>query len=95
MAVKIILQRYIPENAQEEVFPLFMKLRAIAMGQEGYISGETLRNFEDSKDYLVISTWRSVEDWKAWEASAARNQIQSGIDSILEKKTQYKIYQYI
>jgi heme oxygenase (mycobilin-producing) len=95
MAVKIIIQRNIPEKATTQTFPFLMKLREMAMRQDGYISGETLRNFDDPKDYLVISTWRSVDDWKAWESNQVRKDIQASIDEILQDHTRYKIYQYV
>ena len=43
---------------------LLVELRSIANRQAGYISGETLRNVNNPEEYVVISTWRSLEDWR-------------------------------
>jgi heme-degrading monooxygenase HmoA len=71
-----------------------IELRSLATAQTGYISGETLRNLDDPEDYLVISTWQSVDNWKAWAANSQRREIQDKIDTLLGAKTEYGIYLY-
>jgi heme-degrading monooxygenase HmoA len=94
MAVKIIIRRRIPKGKEAQVLPLLLDLRSKAMAQPGYISGETLRNVDEPEDYVIISTWKSVESWKAWEARKERNEIQSKIDALLSGKPEYGIYFY-
>jgi heme-degrading monooxygenase HmoA len=48
----------------------------------------------EPQDFIVISTWQSVEAWKAWEASKGRAEIQNRIDTLLGEKTNYGIYFY-
>jgi len=67
---------------------------SVAMAQEGYISGETLRNLEKPDEFLVISTWQSSQDWKTWLASKDRKEIQSKIDKLLGGETSYEVYHY-
>ena len=92
MAVKIIIRRRIPKGNEAQVLPLLLDLRAKAMTHSGYISGETLRNVNNPEDYVIISTWKSVESWKAWEASKERAEILSKVDSLLGAKTESGIY---
>jgi heme-degrading monooxygenase HmoA len=94
MAAKIIIRRKVPKGKKVQLLPLLLDLRSKAIAQSGYISGETLRNINDPEDYIVISTWKSVDDWKAWEASKERGEIQSRIDALLGEKTTYGIYFY-
>ena len=94
MSVKIIVKRKAPKEKEKELFPLLLELRSLAVAQAGYISGETLRNVEDPEDYLVISTWTSVDNWKVWEASVQRTEVQDKIDALLGEKTEYSIYFY-
>ncbi len=94
MAVKIIIRRKVSKGREAQLLPLLLQLRAKAVTQFGYVSGETLRNADDPEDYLVISTWKSAEDWKAWEANQARMEIQNKIDSLLGEKTSFGIYYY-
>jgi heme-degrading monooxygenase HmoA len=94
MAVKIIIKRKIPKGKEGQLLPLLLELRSKATTQPGYISGETLRNVNAPEDYVVISTWQSVEDWKAWEASKGRAEMQNKIDSLLGARTTYGVYYY-
>jgi heme-degrading monooxygenase HmoA len=94
MAVKIIIRRKVSKGKEAQLLPLLVQLRAKAVTQPGYISGETMRNANDPEDYLVISTWKSVEDWKVWEANRGRTEILNKIDSLLGEKTVFGIYYY-
>ncbi len=95
MNVKIIIRRSVPEETREALYPLLKSIREIAVNQTGYISGETLQNFENPEDLMVISSWRSIEAWKQWETNAERKEIQDRIDLLLNKETEYGIYYYV
>lgn len=94
MAVKIIIKRNVPKEKEPELLPMLIQLRALAVSQPGYISGETLRNVDDPEEHLVISTWQSTDSWKSWLSSKQREKIQKRIDSVLGMETQYAIYYY-
>jgi heme oxygenase (mycobilin-producing) len=94
MAIKIIIRRRVPKGREGDLLPLLLELRSKATVRPGYISGETLRNVEDPEEYLVVSTWHSVDDWKTWEASNARTEVQKKIDMLLGTKSSYGIYFY-
>ena len=94
MAVKIFIRRRIPEDRTNDLLPLFRRLRNIATNQSGYISGETLTNLDDPSDYLVISTWQSIDNWREWVVSRDRMEIQNEIDARLTEASVYEIYQY-
>lgn len=94
MAVKVLIRRNVPEDKAKSMIPLFRTMRELAMGQPGYISGETLRNLEDPLEFLVISNWNSSDNWKQWLASAERRKIQNEIDALLGGETHYEIFHY-
>jgi heme-degrading monooxygenase HmoA len=94
MAVKIIIKRKVSKDKEANLLPLLIQLRALATAQPGYISGETLRNMQNTEEYLVISTWQSTEDWDKWLSSAQRAEIQEKVDSLLGQKTTYDTYLY-
>lgn len=66
----------------------------MTLEQEGYISGETLRSLDDPEVYLVISSWRSSNDWEKWLESPEKKEIQGKIDILLGGKTEYDIFHY-
>jgi heme-degrading monooxygenase HmoA len=94
MAVKVIIKRTVPPEKGRSMIPLFRQMRALAMNQDGYISGETLRNLNNPDEFIVISSWQSSENWNNWLKSENRQKIQKQIDELLGGRTQYEIYHY-
>ena len=47
-----------------------------------------LRCLDCPGEYLVISTWNSLDDWNRWLSSEERKNLQKQIDSLLGEETQ-------
>jgi heme-degrading monooxygenase HmoA len=71
-----------------------MELRSRAMKLKGYISGETLRDVDDPNTSIVIATWDSLEDWKAWEDNKERKEVQAKIDALLRAPARHRVFHY-
>jgi len=93
MAVKIFIKRIVPDNSIPELTILLKRLRSITLMQPGYISGQTLKRLDKVNECMVISTWRSVEDWNTWVNNSKRVAIQDEIDQLLGQETDYSIYE--
>ena len=101
MTIRVLMTRRIPRmttGTDVSILPklseLLTELRNLANQQPGYISGETLRNVEDRNEYLVISTWKSLEAWERWLANQKRVEVESQVDALLGASTVYKVYSY-
>ena len=94
MSLKVLIERRVPKDKQTEALTLLTQIRAAASIQPGYISGETLRNQDNPEEYIVISSWHSLEDWNNWKATEERASIQGRIDSLLGSPTQYRVFTY-
>jgi heme-degrading monooxygenase HmoA len=92
--IKVLIRRRVPAEKGKQILPLFKKMRSMAMEQPGYISGETLRNYNDPEEYLVISVWNSPDDWQRWLESRERQQVQEEIDAVLGGRTEYALYHH-
>ena len=92
MAVKIIIDRKVKKGKEAGFSKLVREMRLKAIPSKGYISGETLRSLGDSHNYIVISTWQSVDDWKDWEKNAERKKIQAKIEKLMARPTKTRIY---
>jgi len=92
MAVKILITRSIGQEVAPAIRPLIIELRAHAMKQTGYISGETLKCIDRQGEYLVISTWESLDDWNKWLNSQERKILEDKIDIITGNPTEYATY---
>ena len=94
MTVKILITRTIPRDKSSEMLNFFKEMRSLATNQPGYISGETLSSMDRPDEYLVISTWRTREDWDRWLASEERTKIQDKVDEMLGSKTSYEVFHH-
>ena len=92
MTVKIFIKRKVQETNVTKLTLLLKQLRALTLEQPGYISGETLNRIDKKDECMVISTWRSVEDWNSWVNNPKRNEIQTEIDKLLGQETDYAMY---
>jgi heme oxygenase (mycobilin-producing) len=94
MAIKVLIYRKIKPGKEKELSEAVRALRFKAMVAQGYISGETLRSVEDPSIQLVISTWKSIEDWNNWFNTRERQAFEEKIDVILEEPTKIAPYEY-
>jgi len=94
MAVKILIQRKVKRGKEEELNQIVRELRLKAMYAEGFISGETLRSIQDPSIHLVISTWKSIEDFKKWLNTSYRKEIKKKIKTVIVGSEKVTPFQY-
>jgi heme-degrading monooxygenase HmoA len=92
VAVKVIIERTVSADNQAELAELLKELRARAIRQQGYISGETLFSVDRSGTHLVISTWESLRDWKAWENDPKRLELSGRIEALLSAPSKSSVF---
>lgn len=94
MAISILIQRRFNEKDKAtELAPLIVQLRSLATAQPGYLTGKTFRCLDCSGEFMVISTWNSLDDWQNWLHSEQRKGLQKQIDDLLGQKTEYRVYE--
>lgn len=93
MTVKIFIKRKVTPANVLDLTVLLKQLRSLTLSQSGYIYGETLKRVDQKDECMVISTWRSLEDWNAWVNNSERIAIQDEIDRLLGEKTEYSVYE--
>ena len=92
MAVKVIIERSVSPDNQGEVADLLKDLRAKAIHQQGYVTGETLFSVDRPGTHLVISTWENLRDWKAWANDPRRLEIASRIEALLSSPSKLSVF---
>jgi heme-degrading monooxygenase HmoA len=92
MAAKVIIERSVSADNQGEVAELLKDLRAQAIHQQGYVSGETLFSVDRPGTHLVISTWENLRDWKAWEKDPKRLEMVSRIEALLDSPSKASVF---
>lgn len=92
MTAKILIKRRFKPGNSPQIISLLNEIRTMAMNQYGYLSGETLHKSGESDQMVVISTWRSIEDWYLWRDSEQRKQFESMLEIYQDGPTQYEEY---
>jgi heme oxygenase (mycobilin-producing) len=82
--VRVVLEHRTksPENTKNLVKSI-RKVRLVASHHPGFVTGETFVDAEDPCHVIVISTWKSAEDWKAWDESYERSVTTPIIENLL------------
>ena len=94
MAISVIIQRTVNDKeTAEELAPLIVQLRSMAAVQPGFLTGQTFSCLDCEGEYLVISTWHTLEDWNRWMHSQERQKLQKQVDELLGEKTTYRYYE--
>ena len=91
--VRVVIERQLKEGNKGDLLHLLRVLRTAAMHQPGYVTGESLSDVKDPSIITTISTWRNLEDWKAWEESERRIELYEKIKTLLVKEPRVSIYQ--
>jgi heme-degrading monooxygenase HmoA len=89
--VKVLIERHVKKGKEGYLIELLNKLRTELVSQPGYISGELLQSMDDESTVFALSTWVSPLDWKSWEGSPRRLEIESEIESLLTEPSKLTI----
>jgi antibiotic biosynthesis monooxygenase (ABM) superfamily enzyme len=90
--IKVLLRRRVRPGNYERTIGLLRDLRAAALHQPGYTTGETIVRGQDPIELLVINTWLSEEHWRAWSTSQQRIELENMITPLLEEAPEAAVY---
>lgn len=93
MAVKVLIERHVKAGREELVWEMLRDLRSQAVRQKGYLYGETWRSLENSRIFLVSSTWGSRNYWETWTNDDLRRKIEERINPYLRKPGTVRIFE--
>ncbi|MEJ2058125.1 MAG: antibiotic biosynthesis monooxygenase [Desulfofustis sp.] len=95
MAVHVVIKRKFRMNKPDELVPLMQEMNKLARTQPGYIATNILQSREDPDNFMVISTWETEDDWKAWFRNPERRSFQNDIDSLIGERTFYEVFDQV
>ena len=90
MITKILIKRRFKEGKTKQIVALLNELRARAMHQPGYISGETLSQKGFPNNMVIIGTWQDMDDWHRWRDSDERHKFEAMLELYQERPTDYE-----
>jgi heme-degrading monooxygenase HmoA len=92
MPIKVLIKRRFKEGYVNEINKVIKETRFAAMDQEGYITSETMWDYEDPFRVVIVSNWRRIEYWNKWKNSDLRKSIEQKLQEFLIGETEYKIF---
>ena len=91
--IRVIIERWLAEGGDAAIEKMMRDLRREAIHSPGYVTGETLRDVADPQHFVIISTWRTREEWRAWASSPKRRQIEDQIGVILVEPEEITVFE--
>ena len=90
MQAKILIKRKFNKGKKREIIALLRELRAMALQQPGYISGETLSSVDHPQTLMVIGTWQDMESWHNWRENDTRKTLEQMLTTYQDGSTEYQ-----
>jgi heme-degrading monooxygenase HmoA len=75
-----------------DIQDIFLQLRSNAIQYPGFVGAENLAGEQDASLFVFVSTWNTVEDWRLWETSRIRTELQRQTQKLLVEETKVSIY---
>jgi len=89
--VRIIIERFIAESLEGYYEDVAQETLQKALRSQGFISGESLTDTQNSLHRFILCNWKSLEDWKHWEQSFERREMMGKLNLMLEKEERFTI----
>lgn len=89
--IRVIIERHIAHTLETTYETVAKNTLQKAVSADGFISGESLRNANDANHRLILSNWRSIQDWHRWYSSEQRKEMMNELNPILETEEKITI----
>ena len=90
--IRVMIERHCQPGKEKQLRDLMLELRSAAMRQPGYMTGETLREADKPSVFMVISTWITLEAWKAWQTSRQRLLIEEMMEPLIKESRKVRVF---
>ena len=90
--IRVMIERHCQHGKEKQLRDLMLELRSTAMRQPGYMTGETLREADNPSVFMVISTWITLEAWKAWQTSRQRLLIEEMMEPLIKESRKVRVF---
>jgi heme-degrading monooxygenase HmoA len=87
--IRVVIEHKTKDKEEtRKLVKIIQLVHAKARKQHGYIRGSTLVNVADPRHVVVLSSWQTVEDSKAWDESKELKSLNALIEEhLVEPRT--------
>lgn len=90
---KIIIERRIMPGLEQEYEQAARQVMRAALTAPGFITGESLHQRKNRQHRLLITQWRSLDTWRAWQHSSEREQAMQHVLPLLTEDERVTVYE--
>lgn len=92
--IKIIIERRIMPGLEREYEQAAREAMRAAMTASGFITGESLHESGHTEHRLLITSWRDIQSWKAWQHSEERQRVMQLLLPLLTDDERITTYEH-
>ena len=93
--IRVIIDRHIAETLEGPYEQVARKILQRAFQAPGFISGESRKNARDPNHRVIISNWRSEQDWNQWYNSPMRKDMTAELQPMLESEEKVTVLELV
>jgi heme-degrading monooxygenase HmoA len=93
MAFRVLIKRRFKEGHFDQIDNMIKLVRQSAMYQKGYLSSETMWDWEDPFRVVISSTWQDKKSWATWKNSPERQARERDLAAYLDGETQFEMFE--
>ncbi len=90
--IKILIERRIMPGLEQEYEQAAREVIRTSIAAPGFINGESLYEHNHPERRLLITQWRDLVAWKAWQRSAERERIMQRLLPLLTEEERVTAY---
>ncbi|MFL0805928.1 MAG: antibiotic biosynthesis monooxygenase [Oceanobacter sp.] len=89
--IKVLIDRQIAEGMESTYEEAIKQTLSAIVSAQGYVSGASYKDCSDSNRRIIITNWRTLEDWQRWNHSLERKNVIASIQPILMREERFTI----
>ena len=93
--IKVIIERHVAAELVDYYHRASRNILQMAMQSRGFISGESLKNSDDSNHRLIIASYDCLSNWNLWYHSDQRKALMEELRPMLLEDEKITVFEHI
>ena len=93
--IHVMLERQIAPGLESTYDRLARETLRDAFQASGFINGEAFSDINHPNRRIIISKWRSIQDWQRWHQSDARRDLMNKLSPVMMEPESVRIMEHL